>query len=71
VWRPFGAVPLAVICAFDECKAGSDEEEREVRAEGCDGVSTFIAYLSSWGEYRIRSQGKHPLKYTVRRLRPH
>ena len=49
VLRPFGAVPLVVMCASTECKAGSDEEVGEVRAEGFDGVSTSIVYLSSWG----------------------
>lgn len=49
VSRPFGAVPLVIICASVEGKAGSDEEEGEVRAEGFDGVGTFIAYLRSWG----------------------
>lgn len=46
---PFGAVPLVVICASAECKAGSDEEEGEVRAEGFVGVNTSIAYICSWG----------------------
>ncbi len=49
VCRLFGAVPLVVICASAECKAGSDEEEVEVSAEGFDGLSTSMAYLSSWG----------------------
>jgi hypothetical protein len=49
VFCPFGAVPLVVICVSAECKAGSDEEEGEVRAEEFDGMSTSIAYLSSWG----------------------
>ena len=48
VWRPFEAVPL-VIRTSAECKAGSDEEEVEVRAEGFEGVGTSIAYFSSWG----------------------
>ena len=44
--RPFGAVPLVVICASAECKAGNDKEERdsEVRAEGFDCMSTSIAF---------------------------
>jgi hypothetical protein len=53
VLGPFGAVPFVVISASAECKAGSDEEEGEVRAwvraEEFDSVSTSIAYLSSWG----------------------
>jgi hypothetical protein len=44
VFSPFRAVPLVVICASAECKAGSDEEEGEVGAEEFDGMSTSIAY---------------------------
>ena len=47
--RPFGAIPLVVVCASAESEAGSDEEEGEIRAKEFVGVSTSIVYLSSWG----------------------
>ena len=46
VLRPFGDVPLVVIRASVESKAGSDEEEGGVRGEEFDSVSTSIGYLS-------------------------
>lgn len=68
VLRPFGAVPLVVVCVSAKCKAGSDEEEGKAGAEEFDGVSTSIAMisdLSSWGLVWVRSQRNNPLKYAV------
>lgn len=56
--------------ASAECKAGSDKEEGEVRAEGFDGVSTSIAYPQFVGT-NMGLDRRRSILLSIRRLRPH